>query len=141
MVSTSAYPFPGDPPVIISDGWPSVRTGRATSPARCGFAGYFQTGKWVDHWIVEHWAGERWQVLDAQIDDFQREVTGLEPDPSDLPVGYFLTGYVTSQPNRQLVRDLPVIENVDLYRHADSVDFLRELDKQGFFAEEGEDAI
>jgi len=59
--------------------------------ARCGFAGYFQEGKWVDHWIVEHWNGERWQVLDPQIDDFQREVTGLDPEPSDLPPGYFLT--------------------------------------------------
>ncbi len=58
-----------------------------------------------------------------------------------LAAGYLLTGYVASQPNRQLVRDLPVIENVDLYHHVDSVDFLRELDEQGLFAEEVEDAI
>ena len=66
---------------------------RAGTPARarCGFAGYFEKGKWVDHWIVEHWNGDRWQVLDAQIDDLQRELTGLEPDPADLPPGFFLT--------------------------------------------------
>jgi len=66
------------------------RTG-TPARARCGFAGYFETDRWVDHWIVEHWNGERWQVLDPQIDDLQREVVQLEPEPSDLPPDYFLT--------------------------------------------------
>ncbi len=59
--------------------------------ARCGFASYFEPGKWVDHWIVEHWNGDRWQVLDAQVDDLQGELIGLVADPTDLPPGLFLT--------------------------------------------------
>lgn len=64
---------------------------RAGTPARarCGFAGYFEAGRWVDHWIVEHWNGDRWVALDAQLDDLQREVTGLT-DAADLAPGRFL---------------------------------------------------
>jgi hypothetical protein len=39
-----------------------------------------------------------------------------------------------------LLRDLPVIENFELYNQADDVEFLRQLDKTGLFAEEGEHA-
>ena len=35
---------------------------------------------------------------------------------------------------RQLVRDLPLIENVDLYHHVDDIQFLRQLDSSGLFA-------
>ena len=41
-------------------------------------------------------------------------------------------------PNVPLLRDLPVIENFDLYHQADDVEFLRQLDRAGLFAEEGE---
>ena len=54
---------------------------RATgTPARirCGFAGYFEAQRWIDHWVVEYWDGDRWQLTDPQIgradvtnDDFQ----------------------------------------------------------------------
>jgi hypothetical protein len=40
------------------------------------------------------------------------------------------------RPNRQLAEDLPIIENVELYRVADSIDFLRELDSASLFNEE-----
>src|SRR6478609_3393816 len=63
--------------------------------ARCGFGGYFQAPKWVDHWVVEHWDGDRWVMLDAQIDDTQRQTFGLDRDavdPGDLPSGRFLSG-------------------------------------------------
>lgn len=43
-------------------------------------------------------------------------------------------------PNAQLLRDLPVIENFELYNQAGDVEFLRQLDKAGLFAEEGEHA-
>ena len=57
---------------------------RATgTPARvrCGFAGYFEARRWIDHWVVEYWdAG--WRLTDPQIgrsdltpDDFQDGVT------------------------------------------------------------------
>lgn len=58
---------------------------RATgTPARvrCGFAGYFVPGRWIDHWVVEHWDGDGWRLTDPQIarcdmtcDDFQDGIT------------------------------------------------------------------
>jgi hypothetical protein len=58
---------------------------RATgTPARirCGFAGYFEAGWWMDHWVVEYWDGDRRRLTDPQIgrsdltgDDFQTGVT------------------------------------------------------------------
>lgn len=46
-----------------------------------------------------------------------------------------------SRPNEQLARDLPVIENVELYEVADSVEFLRELEQAGYFKEEADDEL
>jgi hypothetical protein len=68
-----------------------LRRAGVPSRARCGFANYFDEGKWVDHWVVEYWNGNRWVMLDSQIDSFQREALGLSVEPSDLPGGFFLT--------------------------------------------------
>jgi hypothetical protein len=35
--------------------------------ARCGFAGYFEAGRWIDHWVVEYWDGDAWRLTDPQI--------------------------------------------------------------------------
>ena len=43
--------------------------------------------------------------------------------------------------NRQLLRDLPVIERVDEYRNIDSLEFLKSLERQNLFASEVDDAI
>lgn len=43
------------------------------------------------------------------------------------------------RPNRQLLRDLPVIERVDEYRNIDSLDFLRQLSQENLFALEVDD--
>ncbi len=51
-------------------------------------------------------------------------------------VGYTLLDNHLSAPDRALLRDLPVIENVDLYMHVESVEFLRTLDREGLFVEE-----
>ncbi|MDQ1433964.1 MAG: hypothetical protein QOF59_780 [Actinomycetota bacterium] len=67
-----------------------LRRAHVPSRARCGFAGYFDTGKWVDHWVVEHWDGSRWVMLDAQLDELQRRAVGLTADSTDLPPGMFL---------------------------------------------------
>lgn len=56
-------------------------------------------------------------------------------------LGYRIVDRIASQPNEQLVQDLPVIEKVELYRHVDSVDFLRQLEQEGLFAQEVNDAI
>jgi hypothetical protein len=50
--------------------------------ARCGFAGYFDAGRWIDHWVVEYWDGDGWRLTDPQIgrsdltrDNFQDGLT------------------------------------------------------------------
>ncbi len=49
---------------------------------------------------------------------------------------YLLTQRVLSAPNRELARDLPVIENLDLYHHVDGIEFLRQLHASGLFSDE-----
>ncbi len=53
---------------------------------------------------------------------------------------YFVVDQRLNRDNRELVRDLPVIERVDEYRNIESVDFLVELQKEGLFAAEVSDA-
>jgi hypothetical protein len=60
--------------------------------ARCGFATYFESGKYVDHWVCEYWrAGElRWVQVDAQLDSLQQRVVKADFDPFDTPRDRFL---------------------------------------------------
>ena len=62
--------------------------------ARCGFGGYFGTGKFEDHWVCEYWHAEqqRWILVDAQVDDRQRDWFGVNFDVTDVPRDRFLTG-------------------------------------------------
>jgi hypothetical protein len=62
--------------------------------ARCGFASYFEPGKWVDHWVTEVWdpAAARWRRADPQLDDRQLEGFHIDFDPAELPPGRFLSG-------------------------------------------------
>ena len=53
--------------------------------------------------------------------------------------GYFLLQWRLDRPNRELVRDLPVIERIDEYHDADSVEFLQQLHQEGLFAAEVDD--
>ena len=53
-------------------------------------------------------------------------------------VGFLVAHVRFGRPNQQLVRDLPVIENVDVYRYAESVEWLETLDASGLFAEDEE---
>jgi len=46
-----------------------------------------------------------------------------------------------SRENRQLVRDLPLIEHVDEYRNIDSLDFVKELQRENLFTAEVDDGI
>ena len=84
-----------------------------------------------------------------------KEVTVLEQESNKklslwryLAVGGivagFLVGYLTisslaNRGNERLVRDLPIIENVDVYDYVESVDFLSELEQSGLFSEEESD--
>lgn len=47
----------------------------------------------------------------------------------------FMRGFQTA-PARQLARDLRVIENMELYRAIDSLEFLKELERAGLFVNE-----
>jgi hypothetical protein len=60
--------------------------------ARCGFANYFAPGKHVDHWVGDYWNAmeERWMLVDAQIDDRQRELFRVTLDRLDVPRDRFL---------------------------------------------------
>jgi hypothetical protein len=68
------------------------RQGGVPARARVGFGGYFNPGKFEDHWVCEYWkAGEgRWALLDVQFDDVFRRRLGLAHDPLDTPRNQFL---------------------------------------------------
>jgi len=55
-------------------------------------------------------------------------------------LGLFVGRLIWPDPNRQLLQDLPVIENLDLYRQVEDIEFLRALEHQHVFAEEAEHA-
>src|SRR6266436_4573583 len=58
---------------------------------RCGFAIYFTSNPFEDHWVCEYWNDEarRWVLADAQIDELQRKHLGIDFDTTDLPPGKF----------------------------------------------------
>jgi hypothetical protein len=60
--------------------------------ARCGFGGYFEKGKFLDHWVTEYWnePTKSWVLVDPQIDARQRELFKIELDPQDVPRDRFL---------------------------------------------------
>ncbi len=56
-------------------------------------------------------------------------------------VSFWLMSTYLSRSNERLVRDLPVIEDIELLRVADNMEFVRQLDKSGLFDEEVDDAL
>jgi hypothetical protein len=60
--------------------------------SRCGFASYFEKGKFLDHWVGEYWNHDRkrWVMVDAQMDEVQRKVFRIDFDPLDVPRDHFL---------------------------------------------------
>ena len=58
--------------------------------ARCGFGGYFTEGRFEDHWVCEYWDGGRWVLVDAQIDERQRKLFGIDFEVTDVPRDRFL---------------------------------------------------
>ncbi len=55
-----------------------------------------------------------------------------------LAGGFFTVVWLAPDPNRQLVEDLPVLENLDEYRQIDDIEFLRLLRAAGLFVSRGE---
>jgi hypothetical protein len=62
--------------------------------ARCGFAAYFMPDHFEDHWVVEYWNQEqsRWVMVDAQLDELQRDVLKIDFDVLDVPRDQFIVG-------------------------------------------------
>lgn len=58
--------------------------------SRCGFAAYFERGKYLDHWVAEVWDGRRWVMVDAQLDAVQTKLFPIGFDPQDVPHDEFL---------------------------------------------------
>ena len=55
-------------------------------------------------------------------------------------VGVLAVAFSAPDPNRQLLEDLPVLENFDEYRQVESIEFLRDLRDKGLFSAGGSEA-
>ncbi len=53
--------------------------------------------------------------------------------------GFLLVTSLVPDPNAQLLRDMPILENFDQYREVDSIDFLRALNDEKLFTEDADD--
>jgi len=53
--------------------------------------------------------------------------------------GFVAVWLLAPRPNEQLLRDLPVLENLDQYRQIDNIEFLRTLQREGLFAQQEAD--
>lgn len=49
--------------------------------------------------------------------------------------GYAAGRWIWPDPNRQLLKDLAILEHLDAYRKAGNIDYLRRLEAEGYFAE------
>jgi hypothetical protein len=69
-----------------------LRAAGVPARARCGFGAYFRPGWFEDHWVAEWWdaAGQRWRLMDAQIDEVQRDRLGIRFDLADVPRDAFV---------------------------------------------------
>jgi hypothetical protein len=70
----------------------ALRERAVPARVRCGFATYFASNPFEDHWVCEHWREDdnRWVLTDAQLDPLQRKHLRVDFDPTDLPAKTFL---------------------------------------------------
>ncbi|GIJ40675.1 transglutaminase-like domain-containing protein [Micromonospora andamanensis] len=70
----------------------ALRARGVPARARCGFGDYFIDGRYEDHWVAEYWSPEqlRWIMVDAQLDERQRELFSIDFDTTDVPRDRFL---------------------------------------------------
>ncbi len=52
--------------------------------------------------------------------------------------GFLAVAALTPNPNRQLLQDLPLLEDLDQYRQVDGIEFLRSLENEKLFTVEGD---
>lgn len=70
-----------------------LRQHKIPARVRCGFAGYFNSAGYEDHWICEYWdaTDARWVMVDAQLDSAHRTALTVGFDPLDMPDDQFIT--------------------------------------------------
>jgi hypothetical protein len=75
--------------------------------ARCGFGNYFPSGSNEDHWVCEYWQPDeqRWILVDAQIDERQREWFPINFDVTDVPRDRFVVAGQAWQQYREGTAD------------------------------------
>lgn len=61
------------------------------SRLRIGFADYFESGYWEDHWVTEYWDEKDWHLMDPELTPFVRRHFGISFDPCRVPRDRFLT--------------------------------------------------
>lgn len=81
----------------------------------------------------EHWVGRRRR---RQFVVWIMRLTGVVVA---IAIGYLFVQARQQAPERRLLRDLPVIENVDLYLNADDIQFVRQLERENLFDQEPPD--
>ena len=69
-----------------------LRSKGIAARARCGFGTYFTKDRFVDHWVTEYFdeSRRRWSLADAQIDERQHALFGIDFDTLDVPRDKFL---------------------------------------------------
>jgi len=71
----------------------------------------------------------------------RRWMMALASAAAALVVGFGIGTLLRPNPNETLLRDLPVVENLNLYYQADDIEFLRLLDRENVFTDsEGDHA-
>jgi hypothetical protein len=63
----------------------TLREHQVPARLRVGFASYFNSGLWLDHWVCEHRAGTAWSLLDAQLGPRARAGLRIGFDIADVP--------------------------------------------------------
>ncbi len=61
---------------------------------RCGFGAYFMPDHYEDHWVCEYWNEQerRWVLVDAQLDELQRNILQISFNTLDVPRDQFIVG-------------------------------------------------
>ncbi len=65
----------------------------------------------------------------------RRRLIGLAGVVAAGLVGFIAGHFIWPSPNEALLRDLPVLENLDRYYQADNLEFLQALEHEGLFIE------
>ncbi len=94
-----------------------LRSKGVPARARCGFGTYFIPNHYEDHWVVEYWKASenRWAMLDAQLDDLQKQAMNITFDTLDMPAGAFVTGGEAWQLCRQSKADPDLFGIFDMH--------------------------